>query len=113
MNSFGKEIGDFEGKAETEPVILHLADGSRRTVSGDPAHWFALIDAWRERSNAEDAGQPVPASPLSDELDAIRDAIRVDEPDGHMYDLLSAILRSPSSPGNEEVQKGNHDEENR
>lgn len=93
-----QRIEALEARYQREPVILHFADGSQRTIRGNIKHWFALNRAAFERMNAEDEGLPVPENPLSDEVEALKSSIRIDEPAG-MFNLLWAILSGPIARG--------------
>jgi hypothetical protein len=96
--NFEKRIAALEAKFQREPVILHFADGSQRTIRGDIRHWFTLNAAASERYQAEAAGLPVPENPLSNELDAVKNSIRIDEP-AQMFNLLWAMLQGPMPRG--------------
>jgi hypothetical protein len=93
-----KRIAALEAKFQREPVILHFADGSQRTIRGDIRHWLALNAAASERYQAEAKGLPVPENPLSNELDAVKNSIRIDEP-AQMFNLLWAMLAGPTERG--------------
>ena len=93
-----KRIAALEAQFKTEPVILHFADGSQRTIRGDIKHWLALNAAASERYQAEAKGLTVPENPLSNELDAVRNSIRIDEP-AQMFNLLWAMLQGPMPRG--------------
>jgi hypothetical protein len=101
MNSLGKRIAALEARMGVDPVILHFADGSQRTIRGGYKHWVALNEADTDRYAAQDAGRPITKNSLQDELDAIRDAVRIEECAG-MFNLLQVMLQGPVSRGQEE-----------
>jgi hypothetical protein len=96
--SIEKRIAVLEAKFQREPVILHFADGSQRTIRGDMKHWLALNAAASERYQAEAKGLPAPDNPLSNELDAVKNSVRIDEP-AQMFNLLWAMLQGGMPPG--------------
>jgi hypothetical protein len=93
-----RRIAALEEKVQREPVILHFSDGSQRTIRGDIRHWLALNRAETERYQAELNGLPVPQNPLSNELEAIKNAIRIDEP-SQIFSLMWAMLQGGMSRG--------------
>jgi hypothetical protein len=97
-NDFKRRIEALEAKFVREPVTIHLPDGSQRVIRGDNRHYFELMNAGFEM--VDDAGhfRPNIAHPLCSELEAVRNAIRFDEPAG-MFNLLWAMLQDAVRPG--------------
>jgi hypothetical protein len=89
-----KRINALELALGKDPIVVHLPNGTQRTISPKVEHYFELYEACMVRGRARFKGQPIPKNPLDSELDAVRDAIRIDEP-ARLYDMLSALLRSP------------------
>jgi hypothetical protein len=77
-------------------ATLHLEGGVVHTISAAPKHLFALFDAATAQEKAKLAGEAVPDSDLSRELDWIRRAERIDE-NAHLIELLAALLAGPVS----------------
>jgi hypothetical protein len=100
VNSLEKRIAALEARTGADPVILHFADGSQRTIRGSYKHWAALNEASTDRHAAQGAGHPTPTNSLQGELDAIRDAVRIEEYAG-MFNLLQVMLQGPVSRDHE------------
>ena len=97
MNScLEKRLALLKARIGGEAVTLHMPDGSTRCVRSDARHWRRLHEAWTARVTAEDAGEPETASPLSVELNSIRDAIEIGEDDGGPLSLLRILLQGPN-----------------
>jgi hypothetical protein len=101
LSSFEKRIATVEGRTRTNPVVLHLADGSTRTIRGDVKHYFALWNAGSAQCSAELAGEPIPASPLDKEIAWIKSAVTINEP-AHRFELMRALLVGPNLEGESE-----------
>lgn len=86
-----KRIATLEGRFSRGPIVLHLANGSERRIRGDVQHWISLCRAMSDSTRH-----------LADELEAIRDSVRIDEPAG-LFNLLWALQHSPTAPDREEV----------
>jgi hypothetical protein len=95
---FKRRIEALEAKFIQEPVTIHLADGSQRVIRGDVQHWFALNKAGIRITHAEDNGLPIPEDPLSDEIEWLRNSVRIEEAAG-MFGLLWAMLAGPTERG--------------
>ena len=91
-----KRIAALEQRIGGEAITLTMADGTIRQIRGDHRHWVTLHQAWTERVTAEGAGEPETASPLSVELNSIRDAIEIGEDDGGPLSLLRILLQGPN-----------------
>jgi hypothetical protein len=90
----------LEQRAGRAAVTLHMPSGEVRFVRGDQRHWVALYQAWTERMQAELEELSEPASALSSELNAIRDALKIDE-DGGRFGLFAILMQGPNCEGEE------------
>ena len=69
-----------------DPVVLHMEDGSTRTIRGSGRHFQQLCAAF---------ASDTPEHPLAAELHSIRDAVVIDE-GAHIFELLQALLQGPN-----------------
>jgi hypothetical protein len=92
MNNTNMEnrIAALEKRIGADAIAtLHLDGGVTHRISASPTHFFALLEASRS--------MPCDAE-LGTELDWIRRAERIEE-DGHLIEILSAMLAGPVSRG--------------
>ena len=84
---FEKRIRLLEARLPSAATLLYLPDGTVRRICGRDAYVRRLFAG---------AFQPADLPPaLAADLELIRRAVTIREPDGHMLELLRAILNSP------------------
>ncbi len=95
ISGLRRRVSALEDRIGGEAVRLTMTDGSIRSVRSDMRHWRRLHDAWSQRTQAEFDDEPEPANPLMVELNAIRDAVTIDE-EGDCFGLLRCLLQGPN-----------------